>query len=66
MDNSIKDNYVHFAQLLSQEEKEIIFVTCPWCYRETPFDLLSIENYCKHCSININHELLDIIQEGDS
>ncbi|MBV6419387.1 MAG: hypothetical protein DAHOPDDO_00603 [Ignavibacteriaceae bacterium] len=66
MCNSSRVNYARFIQLLGQDESETILVVCPWCFHETPFDLLSIENHCQHCSININQELLDVIQEGDS
>ena len=65
MCNSNRDNYARFIQLLNQneDETEFIQVICPWCFHETPFDLLSIENYCQHCSININQELLDVLAE---
>ncbi len=64
MKDKARDNYARFMQLLDQEDKEIIHVTCPWCFRDTPFDLLSIENHCQHCSININQELLDVLTEN--
>ena len=68
MHNSNRVNYARFIRLLNQNEEETEFIQaiCPWCFLETPFDLLSIDNHCKHCNININHELLDLIQEGDS
>ena len=65
--NSInRVNYARFIRLLNQneEEKEFIQVICPWCFHETPFDLLSIENQCQNCSININQELLDVLTEN--
>jgi len=66
MNNSNRVNYARFIQLLNQneEETEFIQVICPWCFRETSFDLLSIENHCQHCSININQELLDVLTEN--
>ena len=64
MKEKARDNYIRFMHLLDQEEKEIIHVLCPWCYKETPFDLMSINNHCNHCSININQELIYVYTEA--
>lgn len=55
MKKNKRDNYVHFIHYFP-EEKEIIKITCPVCFRETPYDLLKQTNRCSCCSSNINQE----------
>lgn len=58
-----RDNYAQFIQCFP-EETEIILVICPYCYRQTTYDLLKIENRCQQCSIIINQEVIDVFTEN--
>ncbi len=65
MQNHKRDNYAKLFQFDWDDyfdEKEIIQVLCPYCYKSSSFDLLKFENRCKHCSIIINQEAIEYVQ----
>jgi len=54
-----RDNYA-LSCYPAEEEADYISVIRPYCYHETPFNIYSFTNRCKHCSIIINQEVLNV------